>query len=315
MRDGKSRRWLDSGGLIGYKNASSRGETAFTHTSHLGGKRMRMRLVPVLAASVLVFAILACEARADGVMPRGNQLSDNTRYALDGGSLFAGGDGAPILPELLYEPPEEPAPPEPPPGPPPGQYRRPPGRARGHYKGARAGREKPDRSLRVGWLFVAEADDEEPDNTAVLGISLRFDMPEHPRYRFEISLDKSIGRMRLSTTPLVMDDFYGEYLELVFAVLGRFRPRPGEEESPMYWGVGLGYSKETYRVNYTDAARNNSLDPAPGSDTDFNESAVFQVKIGLETRRNTYIELAFKKRFGAHRTIDQIFIFTVGFYF
>ena len=166
-------------------------------------------------------------------------------------------------------------------------------------------------SLRLGYLFVTDAEDEIPTDVPSLGLSARFLLPPDGLHMFELSFDSSVDRMELDPTPTIMEDFYQEYFDITVWFLGSFGARAGVE-SPMYWGVGLGYSKETARVNYLDAARALGY---PGSDEAFNESGVFQLKIGWDSGRNTYVELVYKKLMDSDRNLDQMFNLVLGIYF
>jgi hypothetical protein len=166
-------------------------------------------------------------------------------------------------------------------------------------------------SLRLGYLFVSSAEDEVPTDVPSLGLSVRILLPPDGLYMFELSFDSSVDRMELDPTPTVMEDFYQEYYDLSIWFLGSFGARTGVE-SPLYWGVGLGYSKETARANYLDSARALGW---PGGDAAFNESGVFQLKIGWDSGRNTYIELVYKKVMDSDRNLDQMFNLVLGIYF
>lgn len=166
-------------------------------------------------------------------------------------------------------------------------------------------------SLRVGWLWVASAEDEKPTNVPSIGLSVRVLLPPEGLHMIELSFDSSIDRMELDETPGVMEAFYQEYYDIVVSFIGSFGARQGIE-SPLYWGVGIGYSKETARVNYLDAARTLGY---PGADRAFNESGVFQLKLGWDSGRNTYVELIYKKLMDSDRNLDQLFNLVVGIYF
>lgn len=166
-------------------------------------------------------------------------------------------------------------------------------------------------SLRVGWLFVSHAEDEKPTNVPTVGLSVRYLLPPNGLHMLELAVDSTIDRMELDETPGVMDAFYEEFFDITISFLGSFGARYGME-SPLYWGIGIGYSKETARVNYMDNPR-----PAgfPGGDEAYNESGVFQLKLGWDSGRNTYVELVYKKLVDSDRNLDQLFNLIVGLYF
>ena len=175
-------------------------------------------------------------------------------------------------------------------------------------------------ALRLGGLFVTNAVDEmpSPNSTLSLGICARVLLPPDGLHMLELSFDTSLDRLELDVTPGVMEDFYQEYFDVVVSFLGSFGARYGVE-SPLYWGVGLGYSKETARANYTDDARNGlvPIEPWPHSGVGeaFNESLVVQGKIGWDSGRNMFAELVYKKLIDSDRNLDEIFHLVVGIYF
>ena len=162
-------------------------------------------------------------------------------------------------------------------------------------------------SIRAGWLLVSHALDERPTNVMSMGLCLRAKLPPEGLHMVEVCIDSSVDRMELDILP-GEESFYQEYFDMTFSFLGYFQPRHGPD-SPVYWGVGVGYSKETFRLNYTDTSRSAGY---PGAIHGFNESGIFQLKLGWDSGRNFYAEVAYKKLFDSERNLDQLFNVTFG---
>ncbi len=193
---------------------------------------------------------------------------------------------------------------EPPPPPPPMQHRVGPG--------SRYDPDMPGQgSIRLGWLGVNHAKDERPTSVPTVGLSARFLLPPDGLRMIELCFDMTFDQMELDPTPGLMDDFYEEYYDISAWFLSSFGARTGVD-TPLYWGVGFGYSKETARANYTDSARGLGY---PGSDSAFNESTVFQLKIGWDSGRHSYVELVYKWLLDSERNLDQMWNLVVGVYF
>ncbi len=183
----------------------------------------------------------------------------------------------------------------------------------------------PDRpavgSLRIGWLTVWDAKIDRPTNVPTLGFCIRFMLPPDGMHKIELSFDSSYDRMKRDIIPTAIppseEDFYQEYYDITLSLLGSFGARRGEY-SPLYWGVGIGYAKETERTNYTDAARQSPPPPIlylPGGKTVFRESSMLQLKLGWDSGRNTYIEVVYKKLLDSNRNLNQVINVVLGVYF